>query len=905
MGRFISGNEAGVDKRLISIIRTAAEASPYTVKITSGKRAYNPATGTPNHPGGWATDIQLSSDGGKTWHSQARTRAAAPPYQDFARYARAAQVSKYPELTNTFRWGGKFGGRWSQDNEHFDITPGFKGAMSRGNWDSIIAGHPVPPGSIPDTGSPTATAYTGGMPLTAAQRAAAGMAAAGTLRKGATDAQTGGAVTRLQRQLADAGINPGPVDGKYGRQTAAAVRQAERQFNLPTRDRGVAGPQVQTALARQTGGPPVAGGQFIGGNGVAPRAGIGRGSPLISPVPIAQNPLRGSSPDFSIADPGPPGQRLQAGGGVVTIPTGTGGGAVAASGGPMGWPGAGQPLADPPSQVVMTPHSLNSGVARGAPVPAPPVASGGVPVASAGPGGYPTAWGEQPQIGMKGSAQAILGRPFGSAPGDASFSGARQAELAPAVPPAPPTVNMPGVAMTGSAQGFLGRPFGSAPGDQSFEGAQWKPLAPTAASGFFPQAEIDRARQASVLPALNAPANAMDAGNWLVRNFGSGSGGPPQVAPQPAAPSVSPAVPNTSYQGYIPGGFDYMRQDPMTQSSRGGYPRYAGGPSLESLPNVTSFDRMIDGPPVGPQDNINTEYGRPANQAVTFPSASPMGMTSDYGTAIPRDSSSSDYGALPPQFYAPGYQPFRSGAKPSVYASAGDFSGSGGTDTLVGGAGSDRLSSAGGRLVPTSVIHGPASGDFNLGNGGPAPGGFAPVGDPANPGVVPAGDPAPPPAVDSTGLSVDDTGNPYFAGGVGPMARAPIGTQYVGAPKPKVTFADRAVPALAGMTPGIGLILAPILRSAMRTGSFDNAQSYRGPIQGRNYATLMTSGGVPALTDYGTRQYSGPNGISNSPFTPQGYTAPNFNPVSGGALYAYNPQTHTYVDSQGRTHSYD
>jgi hypothetical protein len=69
----------------------------------------------------------------------------------------------------------------------------------------------------------------------------------------------------------------------------------------------------------------------------------------------------------------------------------------------------------------------------------------------------------------------------------------------------------------------------------------------------------------------------------------------------------------------------------------------------------------------------------------------------------------------------------------------------------------------------------------------------------------------------------------------------------------------------------------------------------------------MTSGGVPALTDYGTRQYSGPNGISNSPFTPQGYTAPSFNPISGGPSYAYQPNGQgggTYVDSAGRVHSY-
>jgi hypothetical protein len=389
----------------------------------------------------------------------------------------------------------------------------------------------------------------------------------------------------------------------------------------------------------------------------------------------------------------------------------------------------------------------------------------------------------------------------------------------------------------------------------------------------------------------------MDAGNWLVRNFGSGSGGPPQVARQPAAPSISPAVPNTSYQGYIPGGFDYMRQDPMTKSSRGGYPRYAGGPSLESLPNVTSFDRMIDGPPVGPQDNINTEYGRPANQAVTFPSASPMGMTSDYGTAIPRDSSSSDYGALPARFNAPGYQPFRSGAKPSVYASAGDFSGSGGADTLVGGAGglpggADRLAEA---FSP------PASGVTFM-NGAPqgVPGVWA-----AGPGVVPAGDP-PAGSPDLMAGYDPQTGrftDPADTGGLSQparvAARGAIGpVSYV---KPQ-SVAQRA----GGVALGVGAnallgplggILARVLYNSATRGSFDKTSQYTGgPVTSYDRAAPNPYGGYTTGSSY-----------SASPFTPAGYTAPNFNPTSGGALYSYQPNGQgggSYVDSQGRVHQY-
>ncbi len=60
--------------------------------------------------------------------------------------------------------------------------------------------------------------------------------------------KSGPAVSQLQQQLADAGLYKGKVDGLFGRQTAAAVRAAETTYGL-NRDRGIAGPQVQAALA--------------------------------------------------------------------------------------------------------------------------------------------------------------------------------------------------------------------------------------------------------------------------------------------------------------------------------------------------------------------------------------------------------------------------------------------------------------------------------------------------------------------------------------------------------------------------------------------------------------------------------------------------------------------------------
>jgi hypothetical protein len=272
-----------------------------------------------------------------------------------------------------------------------------------------------------------------------------------------------------------------------------------------------------------------------------------------------------------------------------------------------------------------------------------------------------------------------------------------------------------------------------------------------------------------------------------------------------------------------------------------------------------------------------------------------MGMTSDYGTAIPRDSSSSDYGALPARFNAPGYQPFRSGAKPSVYASAGDFSGSGSADTLVGGAGglpggADRLA---GDFNPL-----PVSGVTFMPGGVPqgVPGGFAPVGDPANPGVVPAGDP--PPGAASTG------GVPYATD---PMRRTAgftnIGNGVMQTPAPKpslgMRIARQAVPAVASMLagPGLGMLASVIARSAFQ-GSLDKTQPYRGALAAPQYAPA-------APNPYGG--YTTGSSYSASPFTPSGagWQAPSFDPISGGPLYATNPLTHTYVDSQGRTHSYE
>lgn len=56
----------------------------------------------------------------------------------------------------------------------------------------------------------------------------------------------GAKVQELQRQLADAGFDPGPADAVFGPRTSQAVKQLQRCCGLEVD--GVAGPQVQSAL---------------------------------------------------------------------------------------------------------------------------------------------------------------------------------------------------------------------------------------------------------------------------------------------------------------------------------------------------------------------------------------------------------------------------------------------------------------------------------------------------------------------------------------------------------------------------------------------------------------------------------------------------------------------------------
>ncbi len=186
--------------------------------------------------------------------------------------------------------------------------------------------------------------------------------------------RSGPAVTQLQQQLAAAGLYTGKVDGSYGPKTAAAVRAAEATYNL-TRDKGVAGPQVQAALA-----------------------GTGKTQDITSALAL--------TPPGGPAGPGASSQDIAFGRAQARMPWDpTGGSAVASTfparpGLPAGMPGG--------QAVAFTPHSLGPYI-TGAPgrtgMPAPSSLASGdlhpppldvVPLPSAAPPTQTAAGGRKP-----------------------------------------------------------------------------------------------------------------------------------------------------------------------------------------------------------------------------------------------------------------------------------------------------------------------------------------------------------------------------------------------------------------------------------------------------------------------------------------------------------------------------
>ena len=106
------------------------------------------------------------------------------------------------------------------------------------------------------------------------------------LGPGAGDQPGGENVVRsLQRRLASAGTSPGPIDGRYGVLTDAAVRRFQREHGLPAT--GIAGPRTLALLAK-------------------PEPSVRRSNPLPqTPAPSATRSNRSSRPTGSTVAPAP------------------------------------------------------------------------------------------------------------------------------------------------------------------------------------------------------------------------------------------------------------------------------------------------------------------------------------------------------------------------------------------------------------------------------------------------------------------------------------------------------------------------------------------------------------------------------------------------------------------------
>lgn len=199
LGTFASSADEGgktvnIDPRIMSIMQTAAASSPYNVIAFSGVQ--NRASGTGNHPGGYAVDVYLQDPstgklltnyGGNAFKQEGSYQENYPAYEQFAQTARQTQQQLYPDLGNTFRWGGYFnagrGNTSGPDLMHFDITPAMHGEMGGGTWDDgasaqlqktygltsnggLSVARPQPPMNIPEVGSAYANSTA---PVTPAQ----------------------------------------------------------------------------------------------------------------------------------------------------------------------------------------------------------------------------------------------------------------------------------------------------------------------------------------------------------------------------------------------------------------------------------------------------------------------------------------------------------------------------------------------------------------------------------------------------------------------------------------------------------------------------------------------------------------------------------------------------------------
>jgi hypothetical protein len=118
---------------------------------------------------------------------------------------------------------------------------------------------------------------------------------------------------------------------------------------------------------------------------------------------------------------------------------------------------------------------------------------------------------------------------------------------------------------------------------------------------------------------------------------------------------------------------------------------------------------------------------------------------------------------------------------------------------------------------------------------------------------------------------------------------------------PGVTQPVRKVVSSLAAAPAAGKlqVAAQILHALAQTGMLPSGGGGGGGGGGDSPTTRSD------ITNYLTSQGVTPGNYVGS--TSPGYTAPNFNPKSGGSIYSYKSNNQgggTYTDSQGRTHSY-
>lgn len=98
--------ERGVDPRVVNILQLAAESFPLRVRMFSGREGRGSSW---RHGGGLAGDVMIYDEAGNPL-SAYQTPQTANIYAMFAEVARDIQMEMYPELEESFTWGGAWAG---------------------------------------------------------------------------------------------------------------------------------------------------------------------------------------------------------------------------------------------------------------------------------------------------------------------------------------------------------------------------------------------------------------------------------------------------------------------------------------------------------------------------------------------------------------------------------------------------------------------------------------------------------------------------------------------------------------------------------------------------------------------------------------------------------------------------